>query len=46
MMEADLLEFFKQILQEETVSEFTLYGIIEKVITNVTIIEDNTLCLN
>jgi hypothetical protein len=46
MSKADFEEFIKRILREDAVSEYTLFGFIEKIITNIKIIEENKICLN
>ena len=46
MSKDELVEFIEKILREDTVSEFALFGFIEKVIANMKIIEENKICLN
>lgn len=46
MSKDELMEFIERILKEDTVSEFVVYGFIEKVIANINIIKESKLCLN
>jgi hypothetical protein len=46
MIAAYIEDFIRQILKEDTVSDFNLYGIMEKILSNISIIENNKICLN
>jgi hypothetical protein len=46
MLQTDLTKFIKKLLREDTVSEFDQFGLIEKIVTNISIIESVELCLN
>jgi hypothetical protein len=46
MLQTDLTKFIKKLLREDTVSEFDQFGLIEKFVTNISIIESVELCLN
>ena len=46
MNAADFEEFIRQIMKQDIVSEFDLFGIFEKIVTNIQIISDITFGLN
>jgi hypothetical protein len=42
----DFEKFFKEILKQDIVSEFNLYGLFEKIVSNIKVISENKFCLN